>query len=274
MFKGNRFFAIFLFALFPMFIFTACSPGQSYLARHASETSGTKSTKVRRFPADATRESFFTTSEGITIDMPYRLFAPKDPKDGPFPIFLFLHGAGERGSDNDRQVDFNNGIFNSLTFKYFYEEHPSIIIAPQCSEEQWWTDGYMLAALMSLVEYVGDIYSGDANRLYVMGLSMGGMGTWALLEKYPHKIAAAIPICGNGDPSKADRFKDIPIWAFHGDNDDVVPVEGSREMVNALKATGSTTVKYTECPGVMHDSWNNAYKDPDLLNWMFSQSKE
>jgi predicted peptidase len=111
----------------------------------------------------------------------------------------------------------------------------------------------------------------DGDRLYVMGLSMGGYGTWDLIQRYPDLFAAAVPICGGGDESSADRIK-APVWAFHGDQDQAVPVARSRNMIDALKKAGRQP-KYTEYPGVGHDSWRNAFADKELLTWLFAQKR-
>ena len=111
----------------------------------------------------------------------------------------------------------------------------------------------------------------DPKRLYVMGLSMGGYGTWDALQRYPEKFAAAVPICGGGDETAADRIK-APVWAFHGDADGAVPVQRSRNMIEAIRKAGGKP-KYTEYPGVGHNSWSAAFKDPELLKWLFSHHK-
>jgi predicted peptidase len=114
-------------------------------------------------------------------------------------------------------------------------------------------------------------YRIDPDRLYVMGLSMGGYGTWDAVQRYPDMFAAAVPICGGGDETRADRIK-CPVWAFHGDKDPAVPVSRSRNMIAAIKAAGGTP-RYTEYPGVGHNAWSAAFKDPEMLKWLFSQKR-
>jgi len=130
-----------------------------------------------------------------------------------------------------------------------------------------------LAATVKAAEALEREFSIDSKRLYITGLSMGGYGTWDALSRWPEKFAAAVPICGGGDPAYARRMKDVPIWAFHGDEDKAVKVQRSREMIEALKAAGATP-KYTEYAGVGHDSWTRTYSDPALFKWLFAQSRK
>jgi len=217
--------------------------------------------------AESHTVSFFTY--GITFNMPYRLYVPEDIS-GPHPVLLFLHGAGERGDDNINHVTANSYLLDRLVGEYS-ETYPAIIIAPQCPPEEWWSFG-ILTEIMNLIDDVIDRYDGDPNRIYVTGLSMGGYGTFTLLELFPDRVAAAVPICGGGDPDTAHYFADVPIWIFHGAQDDIVDVNYSRNMAAALRALGSDVI-YTEYPDVDHYSWVPAYNDPDLLSWMFGQSR-
>jgi len=228
----------------------------------------------------------FTDSKGTVL--PYRLYVPDDYDSGKeYPLLLFLHGAGERGSDNTVQIKYNVKILERIVDSAD-SGHDCIIVAPQCaSNHQWvntpWGNGsynqdqvpiskYM-AATVELLKNIQNEYSVDENRLYVTGLSMGGYGTWDIIIRYPDMFAAALPVCGAGDPSKAELIKDVAIWAFHGDNDDVVPVSGSRDMVAALEECGGN-ITYSEYEGVNHFSWHNAYAEPDLLSWLFEQSRQ
>ncbi|MDD4496475.1 MAG: prolyl oligopeptidase family serine peptidase, partial [Eubacteriales bacterium] len=117
-------------------------------------------------------------------------------------------------------------------------------------------------------------YSIDKSRIYVTGLSLGGFGTWDIISRHPELFAAAIPVCGGGDPSYAEVLVDMPIWTFHGSADSIVPVEGTREMVEALKAAGSELIKYTEYENAEHNVWNMAYVEDDLLTWLFGSTKK
>lgn len=126
---------------------------------------------------------------------------------------------------------------------------------------------------MDIIDLVQSKYNIDSNRLYSTGISMGEYGTWNINMLYPDKFAAMVPICGAADPNKAELLKDKPIWTFHGDADNVVPVSGTRDMVNAIKTLGGSP-KYTEYPGVYHNSWTRAYSTEGLLDWIFAQELE
>jgi predicted peptidase len=217
--------------------------------------------------------------------LPYRLLKPLnyDAKQ-QYPLVLFLHGAGERGSDNERQLIHGGKNFVDEGFR---KRHPAFIVAPQCAEEKKWgevpwdakshkapTDpGPTMKAVFGLLEALQEEFSIDANRIYGTGLSMGGYGTWDILQRHPELLAAAVPICGGGDPELADRFKSTPVWVFHGGADPVVPVSRSRDMVNALKAAGGRPI-YTEYEGVDHNSWTRTYDNRLMWDWMFAQHKQ
>ena len=238
-------------------------------------------------PLTAMQALTYTDEDGTVL--PYRFYVPEDyDPDQAYPVLLFFHGAGERGTDNQAQIVGGSGreLFKRLLGKE-REEYKAILIAPQCpNTDQWvntpWSEGSyqqdevalsrMLKAALSLLAEVESQYHVDANRRYVMGVSMGGFGTWDAITRNPDLFAAAIPICGSADPSKAELIKDMPVWTFHGDADPTVPVSGTREMVAALRAVGSS-VRYTEYAGYGHNVWDSAFAEPELLSWMFSQSK-
>ncbi len=146
------------------------------------------------------------------------------------------------------------------------KDMPFIAICPQCPANEHW----LATELNDLVTEACAKYRADQSRLYVTGLSMGGFATWSIIQQFPDRYAAAIPICGVGDPHDVDRIKSLPIWIFHGDADDAVPVEASREM-NAALLTIHGNVHYTEFPGVGHVSWEKAYATPELFPWMLAQ---
>lgn len=222
-----------------------------------------------------------------SASLPYRLFVPEDyDSEKEYPLVIFLHGAGERGYDNERQITFGLTPTKRLISKSNLEKYPCIILASQCpSDKRWvetdWGKGNYIqdnipistpaSMLMDVIDIVINKYNIDEKRLYITGLSMGGFGTWDLITRYPNKFAAAAPICGGADPSKAELIKDTPIWTFHGDKDDIVPIEGTRKMVEALKQAGSTVITYTEYPGVGHGCWDNAYATKGFFDWMFAQ---
>ncbi|MGN6136555.1 MAG: prolyl oligopeptidase family serine peptidase [Aureliella sp.] len=222
----------------------------------------------------------FVGSNGQTLK--YRLLKPA-PYDAErkYPLVIFLHGAGERGSDNVAQLKHGMAEFCKAKWR---DKYPCYVLAPQCPEGQKWSDVDWSAPhselpaktsqSMQLVFDLVDTMIKDAavndNRVIITGLSMGGYGTWDALARRPSLFAAAVPICGGGDPKTADRFAQVPIWCFHGDQDQAVPVSRSREMVEALKAAGGHP-KYTEYPGVGHNSWAQTYADPAVLEWLFTQ---
>ena len=215
----------------------------------------------------------------------YRWSAPATLEPGKtYPLVLFLHGAGERGTDNSAQL--KHGVTPILEGADKLQQ-PCFLIAPQCPTDRWWAPIHhdtmrlseadkpnaLLESVLALVDDTMKKQPVDAKRFYVTGLSMGGFATWDLLGRAPGRIAAAVPICGGGDPSRVGLFKDIPIHAFHGEADPVVPVRTTQEMIGALeKAGGKPEVTYY--PGVGHDSWTRAYNDPELLRWMFGQRQK
>jgi len=219
----------------------------------------------------------FSLGEGS--ELPYRLLVP-DATEGSMPVLVFLHGAGERGDDNSRQL-----VHGTDFLRRAANEFGCIVVAPQCPADSSWAaferiDGELvlhdeltepLAQVIALVDSLAEQYEIDPDRLYVMGLSMGGYGSWDAIGRYPGKFAAAAPICGGGHPSMAHQMVQTPVWAFHGDDDDVVPVERSREMIQAIKDAGGQP-KYTEYPGVNHGSWVPTFAEPELLPWITSQS--
>ncbi len=225
------------------------------------------------------------TDEDNTV-LHYRLYVPDDySAEKEYPLVLFLHGAGERGTNNFSQIN-NVGIINRI-INSDTADFDCIIVAPQCATNNQWVDtpwaygSYVqdnipiskyMKATKSLISHIESIYSVDSKRLYVTGLSMGGYGSWDIITRYPDMFAAAIPICGAGDPSKAELIKDVAIWAFHGSDDNVVPVEGTRQMVDALEEHDGN-IQYTEYPGVDHGSWGLAYAEDNLLTWLFAQEQ-
>jgi predicted peptidase len=222
----------------------------------------------------------------------YQIFLPENwSSSQKWPIILFLHGAGERGSDGLLQT----AIGLPAAVRKDRLRFPAIIVMPQCPLERWWPEFDMQAIAMAALAAATKEFKGDAKKTYLTGLSMGGYGSWVIAERNPGKFAAAVIICGgitaprhivekypelakaahpDNSPSYAEvasRIGKIPVWIFHGSDDPVVPVEGSRKMYKALKAAAGN-VRYTEYPGVLHDSWEKAYGEPELMAWMFSKS--
>jgi predicted peptidase len=219
-------------------------------------------------------------SNGDTL--PYRLLKPVNPEvKQKFPLVIFLHGAGERGRDNEAHIQHIRELFLDERNRGKY---PCYVLAPQCPKKESWSSYRRQEAgatisekptrpmqmVTDLIEKVMKEYPIDPSRIYVTGLSMGGYGTWDLLARYPNKFAAAIPICGGGDAKTAAVFKHVPIWAFHGALDEVVPPQESRKMIKALQEAGGIP-GYTEYPDIEHDSWVQAYREPHLIHWLFEQ---
>ena len=198
----------------------------------------------------------------------YYVFQPTDESaktDAGFPLMLMLHGAGERGDNLELLKKYGPVMYCSKAesakdWKFF-------TVAPQCPTNGWWSE----TQLSVMIDKLCEIYPVDRDRVYVTGVSMGGFGTWALLAKYPEKIAAAAPICAGGDPNAAPKMATTPIWAFHGDKDPLVRLEQSQTMIDANKRAGNPDAKLTVYPGVGHDSWINAYAEADLYTWFLSK---
>ncbi len=213
--------------------------------------------------------------------LPYRLFQPMVEADKKYPLVLFLHGGGERGSDGTVQMIANRGGVVWAEPKH-QQPNPAYVLAPQTPIEGSWTKEEVYSALLELLGYVKAKFPIDPDRIYVTGMSMGGVGTWNIIQENPKMFAAAMPICGIGDPQKAEAVKDMPLWVFHAADDPVVPVSGSREVVAALQALGSK-VRYTEyakgevspplAPGA-HASWIPAYENEEAIAWLLAQRRK
>lgn len=221
------------------------------------------------------------------VNLPYQVSFPDNyDETKKYPLLVFLHGAGERGNDNERQLTHGKDFLLQNTQK----EYPAIVIAPQCPAETYWSNvkrhwigsktsftygesDTPTPAMEILVTLINEWLSSgkvDLSRVYVGGLSMGGMGTFELLWRMPNTFAAAFPICGGGDLSKVGLFaKNTAVWVFHGANDSVVPVSNSRNMHATLKDAGCDT-KYTEYEGVDHNSWDNVFQEKGLFKWLFA----
>lgn len=214
----------------------------------------------------------YTTSDDTLL---YRLLKPATQKENErYPLVIFLHGSGERGNDNVVTLKHIAPLFLKESNRATY---PCFVMVPQCPENENWTypDWYRepkepMSSVISLIDSLKTLPSIDTSRIYITGLSMGGYGTWYLLTKYPDMFAAAVPICGAGDAHQVEKFIHVPIWNFHGAKDDAVSVDNSRKMIQALKDAGGNPI-YTEYKKVGHESWVNAYSEPKLLPWLFSQ---
>jgi len=197
----------------------------------------------------------------------YLLYLPKGygKEKKAWPLMLFLHGAGERGTA--LALVKKHGP-PKLVEKG--REFPFILVSPQCPHGAWWD----MDVLTGLLDEIAEKYTVDADRVYVTGLSMGGYGTWSLASRHPGRFAGIVPICGGGNAHTARRMKDIPTWVFHGGKDPVVPTSQSQRMVDAMKRAGAKDVKLTIYPDAGHDSWTKAYEDPELYKWLLRQKRK
>jgi len=198
----------------------------------------------------------------------YVLFVPHGYKDdAEFPLILFLHGAGEREGGSKQPVEVGIGPAVKKEEKSF----PFFVLIPRCkgAPNNWLADGADAQRALAMLAEVQKDYKIDPKRVYLTGLSMGGYGTWSLAAKHPDKWAAIVPVCGKGNPADGEKIKHIPCWAFHGDKDTAVKVEGSRDMIAAMKKAGGEP-KYTEYPGVGHNSWDMAYGTKELYDWLLA----
>ena len=199
----------------------------------------------------------------VKMDLSYLLFLPEDyDKEKSWPLILFLHGAGESGSDVDKVKA--HGPPKIVETK---KDFPFIVVSPQSRRFGWNVD-----ALIGLLDHVVSKYRVDRRRIYLTGLSMGGYGTWSLAARAPDRFAAIVPICGGGNPADAEKLKKLPIWVFHGAKDGTVPISRSEQMVEAIKAAGGN-VEFTIYPDAGHDSWTETYADPKLYKWLLKHQR-
>jgi len=215
----------------------------------------------------------------------YRLLRPTPLEPGAtYPVVLFLHGAGERGDDNARQLKYLPAWMAEPGNR---KRHPCFLIAPQCRTDHSWSaidwqtkralpladkPTADLAAALAALDAVLAEEPVDPARVYLTGLSMGAYGIWDLAARHPHRFAALLPICGGGDAATAPQLASVPIWNFHGTADPVVPVKRSRAMIKALTAAGGTPIS-SELEDVGHDSWTPAYGNAAVLDWLFAQRR-
>jgi len=219
--------------------------------------------------AVAANQNEKTLDKQITKDVrcKYLLYLPEDygRKEQKWPLMLFLHGAGERG-DNLDLVKKHGPPKLVERGKQF----PFIIVSPQCPAGVWWPE--KIDTLVALLDEIASKYAVDTDRVYLTGLSMGGFGTWSLACRHPERFAAIAPICGGGMWFLADRLKAVPVWAFHGAKDPVVPLDMSESMVKAVKRMGGDA-RLMVYPEAQHDSWTATYSNPKLYEWFLSHRK-
>ncbi|MEO8413913.1 MAG: prolyl oligopeptidase family serine peptidase [Ginsengibacter sp.] len=225
----------------------------------------------------------YTNGKGDTLR--YRQLVPDYDTLRKYPLVIFLHGSGERGSDNESQLKW--GVMNFASDQNMIK-YPAIVIAPQCPEKTGWSNfsgkeqttqmslksspSKPMELLMELVQQVKRNLRVDTNRIYITGLSMGGFGTYDAIERYPDLFAAAVPVCGGGDITRAASIAHIPIWIFSGAEDAAVNPMYSLDMAEALTKAGAHP-GFTQYPEVGHFSWLGAYSDALMMAWLFRQHK-
>lgn len=234
-------------------------------------------------------QAFRFIQSGDTL--PYRLLLPEnfDPAQS-YPLVVFLHGRGESGRDNRKQLVHGSSIFLADSFR---RKHPAIVVFPQCAANDYWSNVHTLAnengkrsfyfvpdgppsrsmqLLLGLLDNLQQQFQIKKDQVYAMGLSMGGMGTFELVRRKPGLFAAAIPICGGAHPATARSVRKVKWWVFHGAKDDVVLPHFSEQMVEALQKQ-KASVRFTLYPNANHNSWDPAFAEPGLLDWLFAQRK-
>jgi predicted peptidase len=212
----------------------------------------------------------------------YRQLTPDSDPHMKYPLVIFLHGSGERGNDNNAQLQW--GVMNFATDQNMML-HPAVVIVPQCPEKISWSNfargdelklnaepSKPMALVIGLIRKFIKDGQVDPNRIYITGLSMGGYGTYDAIERYPDLFAAAVPVCGGGDASLASKIANIPIWIFHGADDPAVNTKYDHAMLEALTKAGARP-GFTQYPEVGHFSWIMAYSEPMMMEWLFRQHK-
>ena len=203
----------------------------------------------------------------LTLSANYLLYLPKGYQDSDqqFPLVLFLHGMGERGTDLEKVKI--HGLPKLISEG---KEFPFIVVSPQCPDDMFWNTD----VLSALIDEIEKNYSVDKNRIYVTGLSMGGYGTWSLALAQPNRFSAIAPVCGWSHPVDFCKLAHLPIWIFHGAKDFVVPLCFSEKIVEQLKACGSSNLKFTIYSGANHDVWTETYNNAELYKWFLEQSMD
>ncbi|MGN6617919.1 MAG: prolyl oligopeptidase family serine peptidase [Ilyomonas sp.] len=241
-------------------------------------------TSIAQAPTSRFSLNQYISDKGDTLN--YRMLFPDYDTMRRYPLIIFLHGSGERGNDNEAQLKW--GVLNFATDQMMIS-HPAIVVAPQCPAGDRWsnfsrtpnstemhlqpTPAKPMQLLRALIQQLIKTSPVDTNRIYITGLSMGGFGTYDAIARYPDLFAAALPVCGGGDASKAASFAHIPIWNVHGAEDASVDPRNSWDMMEALMKAGAHP-GFTQYPEVGHFSWLGAYSDPLILEWLFRQRKK
>ncbi|MCM8526046.1 MAG: prolyl oligopeptidase family serine peptidase [Lentisphaeraceae bacterium] len=229
------------------------------------------------------KANVFKNDEG---KLNYRLFSSEGMKEGEkYPLILTFHGSSSCGDDNISQLRERRGPLEIMDYTERTGKK-AFILSPQCPGGQAWVNtpwygkshtmpekpAFAMKMTLALLDKLLQELPVDKSRIYVTGLSLGGFGTWDIIQRKPDLFAAAIPVCGGGDTAQAGNIKNLPIWIFHGDSDNIVYTKRSRDMFAALKKVDAK-VQYTEYKNTGHDSFTETYKNDKVLDWFFSQKK-
>lgn len=231
---------------------------------------------IRHLPKKAGYEPRVYTSPTTKEQLRYYLLKPKHFQPAQnYPLVLSLHGGAARKRFEDLLEPYLPGLAYGLgrfAADETQDKHPCFVVAPWSNERNW--DDANLRLVLELLDALQKEFHYDTKRVYVTGQSMGGFGTWTIITQQPQRFAAAVPICGGGFPNEAPKAKPVPIWAFHGTADTIVPVSYSREMISALREAGASP-RYWEYEGGTHaGTAERAYCEPELIEWMFGQKKQ
>lgn len=224
-------------------------------------------TMSKQDKAKTGRQTAQHMEQQVTLSLDYLLYLPPNyDRQDSWPLLVFLHGAGERGHDLKKVKAHGPPKLIEQG-----KDLPFLIVSPQCPEDNWWPG--MEREVIALVDEMIDTHKVDTSRVFLTGLSMGGYGTWAIGCSYPQRFSAIVPICGGGRPFRAGSLKEVPVWAFHGAKDPVVPLEESEQMVEAVNKAGGSA-KLTVYPNAQHDSWTQTYDNPELYDWLLSHTRK
>ena len=222
------------------------------------------STPAQQLAASPQQAEHFQATIKVTARLDYLLFLPEGYAKSKqrWPLMLFLHGAGESGTNLDKLK-----VLGPPKIVESKPDFPFVLVSPQTSREGWNPD-----TLNALLDDVLRKYRVDKDRVYLTGASMGGSGTWRLAAAHPERFAAIVPICGRGDPAEAKQLARLPIWVFHGAKDPVVRIASEKTMVEAIQAAGGN-VKFTIYTDAGHDAWTETYNNPELYEWLLKQKR-
>lgn len=223
-------------------------------------------TSCASIPEPQIKAGIQTEVQATAIGYQFLRYLPKDyslDANKEYPVLIFLHGSGERGTDISKV-----SIHGPPRLAREGKDFPFIIISPQLPEGALWENGKLDATLKAALAGL----KVDKSKIYLTGLSLGGMGTFSWAKERPKLFAAIAPVCGMANPMDANVLKDIPVWAFHGAKDDVVPYQGSAFIIGSIKDLGGADAKITLYPDANHDSWTMTYNNPELYSWMLNHS--